>query len=519
MDQLSSSALDWALTHISKFGDTDIFPVPFEFDCIKHSWNWLRPHLETLDLEKYRTRSHRRMLVPKPGGGFRVATQLDPLDAIVYAALAYELGPIIEQSRIPADRAIACSYRVELDPGGRLFRRESGWQEYHDRSTTLAADGGYSHILLADIADFYNQLYSHRVESALEIANVPVLRANNVEKFLLQLTAKQSRGLPVGPAASILLAEASLIDVDNFLLRQGVPFVRFVDDFRIFCRSRREAIRIHHDLSDYLYTSHRLILEPWKTRILTVESFRQRELRDPAEVERVARIERVKARLSEILAESGYQIGEDDLLDEDKDKLVRENLVELFEQCIAQNPLHLGLARHLLRRATRLRTLVLNAPIFQDLDRVVSVFREVANYLSVTISKRSALQRGEELVEFITGGDYGQIPFVRLWAFEIFHKRPDILRTEQGFQLANTFSGELGYRQVALMARAGRRLDWVRAQKESWTNHGPWDRRAIVLAGSILPAGERKPWLGLVEETSDDPLDRAVAQYGAANAS
>jgi hypothetical protein len=519
MDHLSSAALDWALTHITKFGDSDLFPVPFEFDCIKHCWERLRPFLEAVDLDSYKPRAHRRMLVPKPGGGFRVATQLDPLDAIVYAALAYELAPLIEASRVRAHLHIACSFRVDVDPNGRLFRKESGWQDFHDRSKELAGDEDFSHVLVADIADFYNQLSLHRVEGALETAGAPQDRARNVERFLLKLTAKQSRGLPVGPAASVLLAEASLIDVDDVLLRQGITFTRFVDDFRIFCRSRKEAIRVHHDLAEYLYTSHRLILEPWKTRVLKAQTFVDHELQDPQEVERTAQAQRVNSKLSEILALTGYQLGEDDLLDEDKDQLIRDNLVELFKDCVSRRPLHLGLARHLLRRAARLRTVVLNPVVFDDLNRLASVFREVANYLVAAVPKASARRRGAEIAEFVGSGDFGQIPFIRLWALDFFYRRPDALPAEKAFALANDFSRDLGYRQVALMARVGHRLDWLRAQKESWTNHRPWDRRAIIFAGSILPPSERRAWLTSIEEGSEDVLDRAVAQFAAVSTS
>ena len=326
MDQLSSASLDWALTHVSRFGDTDIFPVPFEFNCIKHGWNSLRPYLEKQDLAAYRSRGHRRILVPKSSGGYRVATQLDPLDAIVYAALAYELAPTIEKAQIPRTRRISCSYRVELDPSGRLFASDSGWQDYHNCSKDLASDNTYSHVFVADIADFYNQVYSHRVASALEQTGIPYLRAKNVESFLLQLTAKQTRGLPIGPSTSILLAEALLIDVESVLLRMGVPFTRYVDDFRIFCTSRREAIRVHYELTDYLYTAHRLVLQPSKTRILRTETFFKEELVDPEEEERSTMAAKLREMLQAIL-ESGYSVGEDDLLSEDKDRAVRESLV------------------------------------------------------------------------------------------------------------------------------------------------------------------------------------------------
>jgi hypothetical protein len=453
------------------------------------------------------------MLVPKPGAGFRVVTQLDPIDAIIYAALSYEAAPGVENSRIPRDRRIACSYRVDLDPKGRLFASESGWPQYHEHSKHLAETGLYTHVLLADIADFYNQIYSHRVQSALEIANVPPARSRNVEQFLLSLTAKQSRGVPVGPSASILLAEALLTDVDNFLLRSGVPFTRFVDDFRIFCTSKRQAVRVYHDLVEYVYTSHRLILEPWKSRILPIKNFVDHELVDPDEIERSSRVEKIHALIEQILSESGYPVGEDDLLDQDKDRAVKENLVELFEECVAKTPLHLGLARYLLRRAVRLRTPALNETVFKNLTKLRSVFRDVILYLTVSVPKERATQRGNEIVDFLKSSDYGQIPFLRLWGMELFQSRSDMLSPDAALDLAIEFCGDLGTRPSALAARAAKKIDWVRAQKEVWANYSPWDRRAIIYSGSVLPITERRVWLNMVAETSGDILEQAVAKF------
>jgi hypothetical protein len=82
-----------------------------------------------------------------------------------------------------------------------------------------------------------------------------------------------------------------------------------------------------------------------------------------------------------IIFESGYSVGEDDLLDDVKDKTVRDNLVDLFEECVAKTPLHLGLARYLFRRATRLRTVVLVPTVFNNLTKLRSVFRDVMNYV------------------------------------------------------------------------------------------------------------------------------------------
>lgn len=133
--------------------------------------------------------------------------------------------------------------------------------------------------------DFYNQVSHQRVNNVLESAGVLPERAKNIESFLSRLAAKQSRGLRVGPSSSIILAEAALDDVDKFLLSRGLQYVRYVDDFRIFCKSEQEAIEAAHDLTQYLYTAHRLALASSKTVLYTIDRFRSHELVDPEEEE------------------------------------------------------------------------------------------------------------------------------------------------------------------------------------------------------------------------------------------
>jgi hypothetical protein len=60
-----------------------------------------------------------------------------------------------------------------------------------------------------------------------------------------------------------------------------------------------------------------------------------------------------------------------------------------------------------------------------------------------------------------------------------------------------------------MVAEALGRVDWVRSYKETWRSVGPWDRRAIIAAGAVLPPDERSHWKKTILG-SDDPLDRAV---------
>jgi len=99
--KLKESSLDWALTHIERYGDTNIFPIPFEYEAIRKCWETdLKPFLLNSDILNWNTRTDRRCLTPKHRYGFRIATQLDPLDAIIFTALVGEIGKDIEKSRL-----------------------------------------------------------------------------------------------------------------------------------------------------------------------------------------------------------------------------------------------------------------------------------------------------------------------------------------------------------------------------------------------------------------------------------
>lgn len=181
------------------------------------------------------------MMVPKHSEGFRGATQLNPFDALLYTGLIFESAEQIEHFRKPKE--VACAYRLDITPEGRLFQKDSGWGQFYNASKALLDKKDCHFVLLADISDYYNQISHHRVQGALAQAGVEENRSQVIERFLGNVNAlHHSRGIPVGPSVSILLAEVCLADVDNFLSRK-YAHTRYVDDFRVFCRSREEALR------------------------------------------------------------------------------------------------------------------------------------------------------------------------------------------------------------------------------------------------------------------------------------
>ncbi|PLS18148.1 hypothetical protein CVD28_07575 [Bacillus sp. M6-12] len=140
MLKLRTNSLDWALKHIENYGDTDIFPVPFEYKAISYLWDrsirelpngtTLKEYLRNQDMLQWNVRDFRRSLTPKHKYGFRLSTQLDPLDTLAYLALVYEIGEDIETKRIPIERNVSFSYRFNPNDEGRMFDSEVNYGSF-----------------------------------------------------------------------------------------------------------------------------------------------------------------------------------------------------------------------------------------------------------------------------------------------------------------------------------------------------------------------------------------------------
>jgi hypothetical protein len=75
----------------------------------------------------------------------------------------------------------------------------------------------------------YSRIYDHRLENVIQASarsqrSIDVARV--LVKYLSNISGRNSYGIPIGPNASRVLAEAVLIDVDAGLLSDGADFIR-----------------------------------------------------------------------------------------------------------------------------------------------------------------------------------------------------------------------------------------------------------------------------------------------------
>lgn len=273
-----------AVKNIATYGDTDIFPFSFEQHIFHDQPALIQGALEVIHANfdaqlSQNAPDNINTLAPVGYTGYRWASQLDPLWNAYYLSLVIEMGAAIEKARIPVPEGTIFSYRfVTPTEDGGIFNTEVNWRAFMEKSQDLASeksDNGdtiYPYVLVCDISDFYSRIYHHRIENALKWLNTKPDIVKRILDTLQVFSGTVSYGLPVGGPASRLLAELALNSVDKLLRGEGIRFCRFVDDYRIFCKSKEEAYQRLIFLSEKLFNEG-LSLQKNKTRILTSKEF------------------------------------------------------------------------------------------------------------------------------------------------------------------------------------------------------------------------------------------------------
>lgn len=196
---------------------------------------------------------------------YRKAAIIDPCCLAKYTSLALQAAPRIEHARIPTSERVVFSARFSPS-GADVFDRTVTYGAWRERIKELADDSSCTYVVQCDIASFYDRVNIHRIESTLLDVGVDSNLVRCINDLLLFWSKKDSYGIPVGNTASRILAEAALIDVDNYLLSESIRFVRYVDDYRLFAPTLLIAQRWMNLLTTRLFRDG-LMLNTGKTKL------------------------------------------------------------------------------------------------------------------------------------------------------------------------------------------------------------------------------------------------------------
>lgn len=245
-------ACNIAINNIIKEGTTDVelFKRPFEIKLLEN--NEIRKEIienvvETIkknNFEELKISKIGHVLVPKKNlCDYRKCAWIDVIDEIKYLTLVLLIAKDVEIARDNKSNRRVFSYRLKTKGNnGYIFDTDYNYTSFRNRITEKSKMKTKRVVVECDISNFYDRLNLHRLESTLlSIEKIDKNVIKLLNELLLFWSNRDSYGLPVGSNASRILAEAALIEVDNYLISKNIDFCRFVDDYRIFAKSAQEA--------------------------------------------------------------------------------------------------------------------------------------------------------------------------------------------------------------------------------------------------------------------------------------
>jgi hypothetical protein len=176
----------------------------------------------------------------KPDGGTRRLARLDAADEIRFARAVARAAPSVGRALDEgshANRVLAWHPRegLILEPWLPARRR---WIRQASR---LARDARW--VAMTDVRDCYPSITPAAVRARLQALGAPAAAADEIESWLRTFVGEGVDGLPIGPAASAVLADAVLSSGDAAIRVTGVEHLRWVDDVAIFAPDRRTGLR------------------------------------------------------------------------------------------------------------------------------------------------------------------------------------------------------------------------------------------------------------------------------------
>lgn len=508
--KLDKATYACAVDHIVKFGDTDIFPFPFELKFLEQQRDEISAELEKLELNNYHPLSLVEALVPKSKFGFRVAHQPFPIDTLIFTALVLSVFDEVEAGRDPLSNNRAFSYRKKagLDPD--LFVEERGYKQWMDTLQSKVFSNEYSHVIRTDISDYYSRIYRHRLENILDSLSGKTGLVKKIERFISDWRSNQSFGLPVGSNASRLLAEAALNDTDMGLISEDYEHSRYVDDMLIFIKKDQDAYAALGYLAKHLTENEGLSLNNQKTTILDWNQFLQM-VHTPDAGDEAAKEEFGTERLF------WAAYGNDDANDEALNALMLKDLSKELEELLEEPYWNMGQIRIVLHAMRLVKNDGVAFYIRENLTNLVPFAKDVCLLIEEFV--RDGVEGFEnleqELTSLLLSPRMQPLECARAWFLELGVRKVVNFKPAQIRKL-DALTGTLDIRQLHLIRWRANDINFFRSRKTRVHEIQPLAQSSFIFGAKCLPRDEYSHWIRGIKSRLQFPLSKEFADWCAA---
>ena len=490
---LSKDSITWAINFVADHSDGDLFPKVIEIGAIKENADNFINSVEGKDLTLFKPMPCRRFIVPKDEISYRQATQLHPQDSLLLSALIFQYGQGIEDRRLASNSVY--SYRFSPTQQDGLYSNKNAWNDFWTRASILSRNSAV--VLYLDIADFYNQIYHHTVENQLIASGLPNQATKWVISLLESTTAGVSRGVPIGPHPIHLIAEASIIPIDNSLVSSGLNFIRYADDILVFCDSEKTAKSALALVATVLDKQQRLMLQRHKTKIYNPTNFQALCLSmiEDRPIDREE--EKLLGIIRKYTGGNPYQSISYNLISSNDWAQFSTTIVsKIITDYLSKDDVDYIRLRWFYRRLAQVGH---PGAINISLDKLDSLGPCLANicfYISSiqNIEPDQWKDIGTKLLELLQVDEVKNNEFFRLSILSLFTKNTHINHFSSLSQMFN-HSDAFARREIYLAAYQNNACDWLREHKESYDNMDPWQRIAFTYCASSFPKDEKKYFL------------------------
>ncbi len=490
---LSIEALEWSLRHHRRYGDTDLFPRAFEFEVIEARWPEFRKKLAALDLTTHNWRTGRSLLFMKDQVSFRRATQFDPVDSILFAALIWTVAPDIEARRPARAKNAVFSYRFEASSTGQLFVPVKAKQAFWTHTVDACKDKN-AWLLTTDITDFYNQIRHASLKSELD-ATVSEEHSGALMNALRAVQGSSEVGIPAGPHSAHLLAELVLVPFDEHMLDRDPRFLRFVDDVHVACKSEDEAREALYEIADYMHRHLQLSLSRHKTHLLDGEQLRAYARTALGTTEATTRDDR-RMRVDEIVEEhtsagDDEEVDFSDLDEESREYLSAENINAILEELL-DGDVQIKL-RNYLRGLTHLHAPGAVDWVVANMPKMLPALPQAIEYLHSALPHYQGLPEPivDALVKALTLPIVDRSEHMQTLLLAICVQFPQ----HADFKKISSLYGHMlpsAQREIVLLAGKLARRPWLKNLVAKADTADPWLMRALVEASKCLNDTDRR---------------------------
>lgn len=203
--------------------------------------------------------------LPKPAGGTRGLTVINPVDEFALRAYVGRCSPAIVNATY-SDRVLNGLIRR---PGPAWFSADFREQSRRRRElqSTLYEDVRTEAVGFFDVKDFFKSCSHGHLVELLQHAGAPKGATDRLAE-MLKVLFPSGTGLPIGFEGSGPLANLFLNPTDRALLGLGVEFVRWTDDLDVFLTGLDQWADVHDSILDRLAA---VGLEPNTSKVEVLE--------------------------------------------------------------------------------------------------------------------------------------------------------------------------------------------------------------------------------------------------------